>query len=119
MVVSDLPATTSPVSTALTTLQTQVVAPTAASGQAKGVAIQSVAQSTAVAIADGSTYMRNVTTMATAAIGVALAQLVATKDPQWATVITNAQTAVTGAATNFKEIGTAAAEVLKAFPGGS
>lgn len=109
----------SPVSTALTKLNTVVVTPAAMGAQAKGLAVQSVAQSTAVVIADGGTYLRNVTTMATAALGVALAQLVATKDPQWATVITNVQTAVTGAATNFKEIGTAAGEVLKSFPGSS
>lgn len=104
---SDLPA-----------LSKEMTLPAATVNQATGLAIQSVGNSTAVAITDGSTYLRNVTTMASAAIGVALAQLVATKDAKYAEVIQHAQKAVTTAAKNFQEIGDASAAVMKAYPVG-
>lgn len=115
---SDLPVPASGGGSGLPALSTAMMAPSATVNQATGLAVQSVATSTAVAIQDGSTYMRNVTTMASAAIGVALAQLVATKDAKWAEVIQHAQKAVSGAAQNFQQIGEASAAIMKAYPVG-
>lgn len=86
--------------------------------QANGMGVQSVAHSTAMVVQDGAAYLRNVSAMATAAIGMALSQLIATQDPRYSAVIQSAQSAVNNAAQGFQTMGTAAAAVLHAFAGG-
>lgn len=81
-----------------------------------GKAYQSVAQSTAIAVQDASDNLRNVSVISTTAMGVAMAQLLATGNPQYAQAITTAQQMMTSAAQNFQDIGTAAANVLRQFP---
>ena len=81
-----------------------------------GVAFQSVAMSTSLAIQDGTDYLRSVGVMATATIGVALAQLVATQDKKWADVIEIAQKAISGAAKNLGEIGKEAVTIASTYP---
>ena len=83
-----------------------------------GKAYQSVAQSTAIAVQDATDALRNVSTIATTAAGVAMAQLLATGDDKYVKVLTQAQTLVTQATVDYGAIGAAAALVLKNFPSG-
>ncbi len=100
----------------LTQLTKEISGGGLAGGHGAGVAFQSVALSTSTAIQDGADYMRNVSTMATATIGIALAQLVATQDKKWADVIEIAQKAISGAAKNFGEIGKEAMTIASGYP---
>lgn len=83
-----------------------------------GKAYQSVAQSTAIAVQDATDALRNVSTIATTAAGVAMAQLLATGDEKYVKVLTQAQNLVTQATVDYGNIGAAAALVLKNFPSG-
>jgi hypothetical protein len=83
-----------------------------------GKAYQSVAQSTAIAVQDAADALRNVSTIATTAVGVAMAQLLATGEDKYAKAITTAQQLMVGATADFTNIGAAAAQVLKSFPSG-
>ncbi len=83
-----------------------------------GVAFQAVSMSTAHAIQDATDYVRNVTTIATTAIGMALSKLVETKDPAYGKIIETAQQTINTAATNMKTIGAAATEIAKGYPVG-
>lgn len=84
-----------------------------------GKAYQSVAQSTAIAVQDATDQLRNLSTIGTTAIGVAMAQMVATGDvDKYAAVINQAQQMMSSEASNFKLVGESAAEVLKSFPSG-
>jgi hypothetical protein len=62
--------------------------------------------------------LRNQSTIATTAAGVAMAQLLATGDPKWEQALTQAQTMMTSAISDFTEVGAAATTVLKNFPSG-
>lgn len=84
--------------------------------QAYAKAQQAVAQSTAIVVQDAADNLRNLSTITTTAIGVALAQLLATGDPKYSKVIEEAQKVMTDSAANFATIGENAAKVLKAFP---
>ncbi|MBS1772054.1 MAG: RebB family R body protein [Bacteroidetes bacterium] len=82
-----------------------------------GKAYQSVAQSSAIAIQDAVDNLRNMNTISTTAIGVAMAQMLATESPEpWSSIIAEAQTASLAAVTNFQAIGTAATNILSGFP---
>ena len=84
-----------------------------------GKAYQSVAQSTAIAVQDATDMLRNMSTIATTASGVAIAQMLATPpNPDAAQALTAAQALLTGAAADFTTIGSAAAAILKEFPSG-
>jgi malonyl CoA-acyl carrier protein transacylase len=83
-----------------------------------GKAYQSVAQSSAIAVQDSADTLRNLSTIATTAIGVAMAQLLATKDPSYATVITTAQQVIKNATDEFAQVGATAAAIVKEFPAG-
>jgi hypothetical protein len=84
-----------------------------------GKAYQSVAQSSAIAIQDAADNLRNLNTITTTAIGVAMAQMLATKSPEpWKTIIAEAQGTSHKAVQNFQEIGSAAASILSGFPNG-
>ena len=76
---------------------------------------QSVAQSAAIAVQDASDNLRNISTISSTAIGVALAQLLATGDPKYADVITQAQKALTSASEHFADVGEKSAKVLQGF----
>ena len=78
-----------------------------------GKAYQSVAQSTALAVQDATDALRNVSTMATTAAGVALAQILATGN-----VAQYQPTLDTNAIADFSAIGMAAGDILKTFPAG-
>jgi hypothetical protein len=83
-----------------------------------GKAYQSVAQSAAIAVQDATDALRNVSTIATTAAGVAMAQLLATGDPKYAQALTQAQSMMKSATEDFAQVGAAASTVLKNFPSG-
>jgi len=84
-----------------------------------GKAYQSVAQSTALAVQDAADALRNVSTMATTAAGVALAQILATGQAElYQPTLDSAQSIMTNAIADFGKIGMAAGEILKTFPAG-
>jgi hypothetical protein len=103
---------------AINAVQSATMAPQVVKTSGAGKAYQSVAQSTAIAVQDATDTLRNMSTIATTAIGVAMAQFLATKDEKYIKVITEAQTVMTNATTNFTAVGTAAAQILKGFPSG-
>jgi len=80
-----------------------------------GRAYQCVAQSTAIAIQDATDYLRNVSTISTTAIGVAIAQL-AGGDPTGNQVITTAQNAMQKAIQNYADVSAAAIKVATDYP---
>ncbi|MBI4662258.1 MAG: hypothetical protein HY735_25850 [Verrucomicrobia bacterium] len=80
-----------------------------------GRAFQSIAQSIAISIQDAVDNLRNVETISTTATGVAMAQLLATKDEKYVMVIQQAQTIMTNAINNYKAVGDAAGSVLGQF----
>lgn len=91
--------------------------------EGSGKAYQFVAQSTAIAIQDAVDNLRNINTIATTAIGVATAQMLANYENPNAIqnltkVIVEAQAVAAGAVANFTAIGTGAAAVLKSYPVG-
>jgi precorrin isomerase len=81
-----------------------------------GKAYQMVAQSCALAIQDAADNLRNMNTIASTAIGVAMAQYLSTGDQKYMVVLTEAQSLLTAATQNFQAVGEAAAGVLKQFP---
>jgi hypothetical protein len=83
-----------------------------------GKAYQSVAQSAALAIQDAADNMRNMNTMSATAMGVALAQMLATKDLTFAQVITQAQNVATNGMQNFAQVGQDASALINSFPVG-
>ncbi len=84
--------------------------------QANAKAQQAVAQSAAIAIQDAADNLRNLSTITTTAIGVALAQLLATGDEKYAKVIEEAQKVMVNGTENFASIGEKASKVLQDFP---
>ena len=73
---------------------------------------QSIAQSTALALADATDNLRNLNTLSTTAIGVALSQYIETGDSNFSTIIQEAQQVVTRGAENFSTVGEKIATVL-------
>lgn len=97
----------------LATMSPQVVLTSGA-----GKAYQSVAQSTAIAVQDAADALRNISTIATTAAGVAMAQYLATGEQRYANALTKAQEMMQNATDDFTNIGMAASNVLKNFPAG-
>jgi hypothetical protein len=83
-----------------------------------GKAYQSVAQSSAIAVQDAADALRNISTIATTAAGVAMAQFLATGEPRYETALNHAQDMVKSATSDYLRIGTAAASILEHFPSG-
>lgn len=78
---------------------------------AEGRAFQSIAQSVAISIQDAVDNLRNVETISTTAIGVAMAQYLATQNPVYQDVIKQAQGLMGSAIDNYTAIGKAAAGI--------
>jgi hypothetical protein len=97
----------------LATMQPQVVLTSGA-----GKAYQSVAQSSAIAVQDAADALRNITTIATTAAGVAMAQYLATGESKYKDVLEETQQMMKAATEDFGAIGVAAATVLRQFPSG-
>lgn len=84
-----------------------------------GKAFQFVAQATAMAVQDATDNLRNISTISTTAIGVAMAQLMSSGDEKtWGTVIAAAQNLVQASANDLLVIGQNATQVLQSFPAG-
>jgi hypothetical protein len=73
---------------------------------------QSIAQSTAIALSDATDNLRNLNTLSTTAIGVALSHYLETGDPKFRNVIEEAQKVVSRGAENFGFVGEKIATVL-------
>jgi hypothetical protein len=103
---------------AINQIQTATMSPQVILTSGAGKAYQAVAQATAIAVQDATDTLRNFSTLTTTAVGVAMAQFLATGDPKYAAAITIAQGAMSEAVTDFANIGRTSAEVLKGFPSG-
>jgi hypothetical protein len=97
----------------LATMSPQVVMTSGA-----GKAYQAVAQSSAIAIQDAADALRNLSTISTTAVGVAMAQLLATGEPKYVTVLQQAQAIMSSATADFGQISSTASALLKEFPAG-
>lgn len=82
-----------------------------------GKAYQSVAQSAAIAVQDATDALRNVSTIATTAAGVIVAQMIAGNDAN-ADALTQIQSLMTNATEDYARIGAAAINILESFPSG-
>ncbi|MBB1487722.1 hypothetical protein [Oceanospirillum sediminis] len=76
---------------------------------------KAVAQSTAIAVQDAADNLRNLNTLSTTTIGVALAKFLETKDPTYVEVIKAAESVAKNGAEHFSDVGTKAAKILKDF----
>ncbi len=77
--------------------------------EAIGIAAQKITQAAGLAVQDATDYMRNIMTMSAAAQGVCLQLMIESNDPEkYATIMTDAQTAVTEATKAVTAAGTAA-----------
>ena len=85
-----------------------------------GKAYQSVSQSAAIAIQDAADALRNISTIATTAAGVAIAQSLANPadSEKYDNVLKSSQAMIKNATQDFQNIGMAAASILKSFPSG-
>ena len=84
-----------------------------------GKAYQSVSQSSAIAVQDATDSLRNVSTMGITAMGVAMAQMLATGEvDKYGPIIEKANDMIKNSADNFKTIGENASSLLKEFPVG-
>lgn len=99
-------------------VQLATMAPQVVLTSGAGKAYQSVAQSTAIAVQDSADTLRNLSTIATTAIGVAMAQYLATKDDKYVEVIKEAQQVMAQANTDFANVGVSAAAIIKGYPAG-
>jgi hypothetical protein len=98
-------------------VHTAVSTPHAIWETGSGKAFNFVAQATAMAVQDATDNLRNVSTMSTTAIGVAMTQMIASGDVHtWEPVVRVAESLVKNSATDFCQIGKTAAEVLRQFP---
>lgn len=81
-----------------------------------GKAYQAVAQSTAMAVQDATANLRNVSMISTTTLGLAMANFLKTKDPQYIPVIETAQKVLVKATESFGEVGTQASTVISKYP---
>lgn len=81
-----------------------------------GSAHHAIAHSSAIAMQDATDNLRNLNTLSTTAIGVALSQYVLTGDPKYGEMIEQAQKIVSNGADNFEMVGTKVASVFKQLP---
>ncbi|CAN2040119.1 hypothetical protein GMMP15_1550010 [Candidatus Magnetomoraceae bacterium gMMP-15] len=93
-----------------------VISPQMVRIEGAGKAYQTVSQSMAIAVQDATDNLRNINTIATTAIGVAISQLLATGDQKYAEIIEIAEKVALKSADTFKTVGNNAGEVLKTFP---
>lgn len=103
---------------AINQTQLATLAPSTVRTSGAGKAYQSVAQTAAIAVQDATDNLRNLSTMSTTALGVAMSQLLSTGEPSSLVAISVAQGLVKSATEDFRKIGTAAGEILAAFPSG-
>ncbi|ADZ91950.1 hypothetical protein [Marinomonas mediterranea] len=84
-----------------------------------GKAYQSISQSSAIAVQDATDNLRNINTMATTAMGVALAQMLATGNTEmYGEIIKQANTMIENSTSNFNAVGKGASQLLDEFTTG-
>jgi len=117
---SDNNETNQQISHTLQVIQEQDIQGNSARVAGAGKAFQSVSQSSALAVQDATDNLRNVNTMATTAMGVALSQMLATGDVEtYSNIIEEANKMVQGGANNYVTIGSSAGSMLGNFPTGN
>ncbi|CDU04681.1 conserved hypothetical protein [Vibrio coralliirubri] len=77
--------------------------------------LTSVANSTSIAIQDATDNLRNINSIATTSIGVAMANFAETGDPKFLEVINQSKQLMEWGAKNFEDVGKKAAAVAKRF----
>lgn len=93
---------------------------TTPAAQAKGLALQSVAQSAAMIVQDASNLFRNLSTIEATAIGAATAKWIETpENVAYLLIIEESQRVIQNAATIIEAAGQSASKVLQAFSGGA
>lgn len=115
---SDLTKVNPQITDTINLTQQATMTPTVVKVSGAGKAYQSVAQSAAIAVQDATDNLRNVSTISTTALGVAMAQLLATGDPKLLDTIVAAQGMMKQATSDFSNISAAAANVANSFPTG-
>ena len=107
------------VADALRLVREATITPEVIEASGSGKAFQSVSQSAAMAVQDATQNLRNVSTISSTAIGVAMAQYLSTGDEKYKKVLDEAKTMMSQAATDFRDIGNYAAFIVNSFPSGS
>ncbi|PSW03698.1 hypothetical protein [Photobacterium lipolyticum] len=74
-----------------------------------------IAQSTTMAVQDAVDNLRNLNTLTSTAMGIALAQLLATGDPKYSKVIEESQKVAAKGVQHMAEVGKEAAKILQDF----
>lgn len=100
-------------------IRTTVLAPANIAAAGAGSAYQSVSQSAAIAVQDATENLRNLSSIGSTAIGVAMAQYLATGEDKYKEAIKSAQSIVTQATEDFSAIGQSASLIVNSFPTGS
>ena len=80
--------------------------------EAAGRAYQLIAQSAAIAVQDAADALRNITSVATTAAGVAMAQFLASGDPSCLELLGHARKMVDDAIADYAAIGAASVKIL-------
>ena len=83
-----------------------------------GKAYQSVAQTAAIAIQDAADNLRNISTIATTATGVAMAEYLATGQPDMQAFLAITKTMMANATADFAAIGEASNAIIGEFKSG-
>lgn len=96
-----------------------VLAPTNLASMGAGSAYQAVAQSAAIAIQDATENLRNMSSIGSTAIGVAMAQYLATGKSEYKDAIESAQKIVSQATKDFSDVGQSASLIVNSFPTGA
>lgn len=100
---------------AINQAQIATMAPQALLASGAGRAYQAVAASAAIAVQDATDMLRNISTVSTTAIGVAMAQMLE-GDAGARETLNAAQAALDGAVQHYTAICDAASKALKGFP---
>jgi len=104
---------------ALRIVRDNTLTPEAAESSGAGKAYQSVSQSAAMAVQDATQNLRNISTISSTAIGVAMAQYLSTGKKEYKEALDQAMGIMTQAASDFRSIGENAAYIVNSFPSGS
>ena len=83
-----------------------------------GKAYQSVSQSAAIAVQDATDALRNISTIATTATGVVIAQMLVNPATPTSALLPTLQQVMTKATEDYVAIGAAAAGIVNEFPSG-
>lgn len=93
-----------------------LLSPAVIKNSGAGKAFQAVAQSTAIAIGDGTTYLRNIETISSTAAAVAMAKFLETENPIYLTLVPIAMGLVPTATASYAAIGAASVAIANAYP---